>query len=141
MKKAIIGGLFVIVIILTTTGLVPSCTHDKLNLARFDTVCFKRDILPVFKNGCAIAGCHSGRGEGMVLDSYDGIMRGITPGSAAQSRIYQAITAKLGQPMPPSQALAEQDRIRIRIWIEQGAANTTCDSVPAGYQDLKGGLK
>jgi len=48
MKKAIIGGMFIVVLILTMTGIVPSCTHDVLNLTQFDTVCFERDILPVF---------------------------------------------------------------------------------------------
>jgi hypothetical protein len=130
MKKAIIGGLCLVVIFLTMTRIVPSCTHETLNLAQFDTVCFERDILPVFKNGCATTGCHSGQGEGMNLTSYDGIMRGITEGSAAQSRIYQAITTSLNQPMPPGHALAESDRIRIRIWIEQGAKPTNCPSAP-----------
>jgi len=141
MKKAIIGGLFVIVLILTMTGTVPSCTHETLNLAQFDTVCFERDIMPVFQNGCATKGCHTGQGEGMALNSYDEIMRGITPGSAAQSRIYQAITATLNQPMPLSHALAESDRIRIRIWIEQGAKPTVCPVEPEGNLIEEGGLK
>jgi len=141
MKKAIIGGLFVVVVILTTAGIVPSCTHETLNLAQFDTVCFERDILHVFTNGCATGGCHSGQGEGMDLTTYDGIMRGITRGSAAQSRIYQAITEPLFQPMPPGHALVESDRIRIRIWIEQGAKNTVCTTGANGYVTMKGGLE
>ena len=141
MKKAIIGGMFIVVLILTMTGIVPSCTHDVLNLTQFDTVCFERDILPVFQNGCATTGCHSGQRGGMNLTSYDGIMSGITPGSAAQSRIYKAITTTLNQPMPPSHALAESDRIRIRIWIEQGAKHTVCPSQPEGYLIEEGGPK
>jgi hypothetical protein len=141
MKKAIIGGLFVIVIILTTTGIFPSCTHETLGLSEFDTVCFERDILPVFQNGCATTGCHTGQGEAFALNTYNGIMRQITPGSPAQSKIYQAITATLIQPMPPGYALAESDRIRIRIWIEQGAAQTVCSSFPNSNLIQEGGLK
>ncbi len=141
MKKAIIGGMFIVVLILTMTEIVPSCTHDALNLARFDTVCFERDILPVFQNGCATTGCHSGQGEGMNLTSYDGIMRGITAGSAAQSRIYQAMTSALNQPMPPSHALAESDRMRIRIWIEQGAQHTLCPVYPHVNLIVEGGME
>jgi hypothetical protein len=141
MKKAIIGGLFIVVLILTMTGIVPSCTHETLNLAQFDTVCFERDILPVFKNGCATGVCHSGNGERMNLTTYDGIMRGITPGSAAQSKIYQAIISTLIQPMPRSHALAESDRIRIRIWIEQGAKHTVCPVEPRGILIEEGGLQ
>lgn len=133
------AGAFVIAVILTVTGIAPSCTHDTLNLAQFDTVCFERDILPVFQNGCATTGCHSGQGEGMNLTSYDGIMRGITAGSPSQSRIYQAIITTLNQPMPPSHALAESDRIRIRIWIEQGAKPTKCPVEPGGSILEEGG--
>jgi len=141
MKKAIIGGMFVVVLILTMTGIIPSCTHETLNLAQFDTVCFERDVLHVFKNGCATGVCHSGNGEGMDLTTYDEIMKGITPGSAAQSRIYQAIITTLNQPMPPGHALAEPDRIRIRIWIEQGAKHTFCPVEPKGNLIKEGGLK
>jgi hypothetical protein len=141
MKKAITGVLPAVVILLTMMGIAPSCTHETANLAQFDTVCFERDILPVFQNGCATTGCHSGGGEGMALNSYSGIMRGITAGSPAQSRIYQAITSTLIQPMPPGNALAEPDRIRIRIWIEQGAAQTVCKPEPGGYPVQEGGLQ
>jgi hypothetical protein len=141
MKKAIIGGLLVIMVVLTMTGIAPSCSHETLNLAQFDTVCFERDIFPVFKNGCATTGCHSGGGEGMTLNTYEGIMRGVTAGSPSQSRVYQAMTSTLNQPMPPSHALAESDRIRIRIWIEQGARQTFCPSEPRIILMEEGGLK
>lgn len=135
------GGLSVIVIILTITRIVPSCTHDTLDLTQFDTVCFEQDILPVFLNGCATTGCHSARGEGMTLNTYEGIMRGITPGSSANSRIYKAITSTLIQPMPPGSPLAESDRIRIRIWIEQGAKQTVCKPETKSYPGGEGGLQ
>ena len=141
MKKAIAGGLFVIVLLLTMTGIVPSCTHETLTLATFDTVCFERDVLPVFQNGCATTGCHTGQGEAFALNTYESIIKRITPGSAAQSRIYQAITTTLIQPMPPGHALAESDRIRIRIWIEQGAKPTTCKTDSIMYPLVQGGVK
>jgi hypothetical protein len=141
MKKAIIGGVFAFVIILTMTGIAPSCKHETLNLSQFDSVCFERDILHIFKNGCSTAGCHTGQGEGMDLSSYTGIRRGITPGSPAQSRVYQAIISAFNQPMPPVHALAESDRILIRIWIEQGAKPTLCPTGSRGYPYEAGGLK
>ena len=77
----------------------------------------------------------------MALNSFEGIIREITPGSPAQSRLYQAMTATLIQPMPPSHALAESDRIRIRIWIEQGAKQTVCSVEPGGPLTEEGGLQ
>ncbi len=142
MKKALAGGLFLFVVIFTTTGILPSCKHESLNLAQFDTVCFERDILPVFQNGCATTGCHGGSGgRGMQLNTYAGIAREVTPGSPATSRAYQMIVSQILQPMPPSHALAESDRIKIRIWIEQGAKNTTCSPQPEGNLNNEGGLK
>jgi len=142
MKKAISGGVFVIVLLLTGTGILPSCTHETLSLSQFDTVCFERDVLTVFQNGCATTSCHDGQGGGgLVLNTYAGIMRGVTAGSSAQSKVYQAITATLVQPMPPSQALSEPDRIRIRLWIDQGAQETTCQPDSIGFIDMKGVLQ
>jgi hypothetical protein len=140
MKKAIMGGVFLIGISFLT-GIALSCTHETLNINQFDTVCFERDVFPIFKNGCATTGCHNGGGEAMNLSSYSGIMRGITPGSPSQSIIYQAITSTLVQPMPPDHALAETDRIRIRIWIEQGAGQTTCPQEPLGKINQEGGVQ
>ena len=140
MKKAIIGGLSGLILIFTMTGIIPSCKHDALNLSQFDSVCFERDVLPIFRNGCATTGCHSG-GRGMSLTSYQGIIREVTAGSPAQSRLYQAMTSVLIQPMPPSHALAESDRIKIRIWIEQGAHDSKCPGEPQGATNMEGDLK
>jgi len=141
MKKAVIGGAFLLVVIFATTAIIPSCTHEALDLAQFDTICFEKEILPVFQNGCALTGCHGAGGHGLELDTYPGISREVTAGSPAQSRIYQAITANLIQPMPPDHALAESDRIKIRIWIEQGAKNTNCATEPSNKLTNTGGLK
>ena len=140
MKKAITAGLFLVAIILISTGILPSCKHETLNLAQMDTVCFERDVLPVFKNGCATPGCHNGNGESFALKSYPDIKRRVSAGSPATSRLYQAIISTMIQPMPPSHALAESDRIKIRIWIEQGAKDTKCSPLPEGNLNNEGGL-
>ena len=141
MKKVITGGLFLAGIILMTTGILPSCKHETLNLAQFDSICFKRDIQPVFQQGCATPGCHTGNGESFALKSYPDIKRRVTAGSPATSRLYLAIISAMIQPMPPSHALAESDRIKIRIWIEQGAKETKCATSPEGNLNNEGGLK
>ena len=141
MKKAITGGLLAIAVILMTTGVIPSCTHETLNLDQMDTVCFKRDIQPIFINGCATTGCHDGKGEGRALKTYDDIVRRVTPGSPSQSEVYQMITATLVQPMPPTNALAEVDRIRIRMWIEQGAKNDSCSAKASINYNYTGDIK
>jgi uncharacterized membrane protein len=111
-----------------------NCRHDGINADTLDPVCFQRDVLPVFQNSCAISGCHSqggGRG-GYDFSGYTSIMKAITPFDAQKSKAYQSITGKaFVQLMPPNGVVSENDRILIRVWIDQGAKNTTCSSTAA----------
>ncbi len=129
MRKGFSGTAITAVLIFFTTGIMPGCRHDSPDLAGFDTVCFRRDILPVFQSGCAITNCHAA-GYELPLDSYEAIRRNVTPGSPEKSRVYQRITASLILPMPADHPLAEPDRVRIRLWILQGAEDTKCGSLP-----------
>src|ERR1043165_3349153 len=63
------------------------------------SLCFERDILPIFLSNCAKSGCHDAASheEGYILDSYNNIMNtgdddGIVPFDAYESEIYEAIT-------------------------------------------------
>ena len=107
-----------------------SCTHeDIVPIAEFDTVCFEEQILPVFQTGCAISGCHSQESSegGYVYSDYESIMKSITPGSSGKSKAYQSIISIWSEhAMPPDRPLSEAERTLIRIWIEQGALNTSC---------------
>jgi len=103
-----------------------SCTH-KADLSNIPEVCFERDVLPIFLNSCATTGCHDGTGEGMILTDYNNILRGVIPGNPNSSRIYRAITTTTGEnKMPPLQPLTLENRVKIRLWIEQGAPDSSC---------------
>ena len=108
---------------------VNSCKHEGIPADQFPEICFQDQILPIFQNSCA--SCHGGtRGEaGLNFSSYDGIMKAISPGNPDKSKAYKAITSTF-QLMPPDNALPEEKRILIRLWIEQGARETTC--LPTG---------
>lgn len=109
--------------------LITSCTH-KADLTGIPDVCFEGEVLPIFKTSCAIPGCHDGTGEDAgSLDSYTAIMRGIKPGSLSGSSIYNAITSTVGNKMPPDQPLSADNRALIRLWIQQGAKQTTCPGI------------
>jgi hypothetical protein len=116
-----------LLILLTAFSWITSCTHNA-NIADIPEVCFTGDILPIFINNCAIPNCHDGGGREsrMALNSYDNIIRDITPGNPDGSRLYQTIITKWGHRMPPNQPLSLENRIKIRVWIEQGATLTTC---------------
>jgi hypothetical protein len=117
-----------LLIIISTASWITSCTH-KADLTGLPDVCFERDILPIFINNCAITGCHDGKGResGRALNNFNDIVSTVVPGNPGSSRSYQAIISKWGEnKMPPSQPVSLDNRVMIRIWIEQGARQTVC---------------
>lgn len=106
---------------------VYSCTHETtLQPDTEQTVYFNTQVLPIFTNSCALSGCHnsSSREEGYDLSNYSSITsKGITPGDALGSSVYRTIigSSKL---MPPDNPLPIEQRNLVRLWIDQGAANT-----------------
>ncbi|HZK96233.1 MAG TPA: c-type cytochrome domain-containing protein [Prolixibacteraceae bacterium] len=108
------------------------CRHDDLNTATLAKVCYQTEIGPIFLRSCGTTGCHdSQRGKGgYSFTDYTSVMKAIKPFNAQKSKAYQAITGKaFVQLMPPSGALSQNERILIRLWIDQGAENTTCATV------------
>jgi len=122
-------------LILMTASLVlvllqVSCRHDGFNVAELDKVCYEKEIAPIFLNSCGTTGCHDSKnGEaGYSFTNDAGVMKSVTPSDAQKSKAYKAITGKgFTQLMPPSGALTEKERILIRVWIDQGAVQTTCN--------------
>lgn len=103
------------------------------------SICFERDILPLFVSNCAKSGCHNAQSheDGYVLESYATIMKkGIVPGNIAGSKIWESITTNSGEEgkMPlnaPELTSAQLDLIK--RWIvagatDSGACGNTCDS-------------
>lgn len=98
-----------------------------------DTVYFGNFILPLITSGCAMSGCHDAttHREGLVLNSYAGIMKIVSAGDASGSKLYKAInTANPGDimPPPPHQPFSASDKAAIQKWINQGAKNNQCNS-------------
>jgi uncharacterized membrane protein len=116
----------VLTIILITT--FSSCTNTTDTLSNLDTVCFEKDVLPVFQTNCSLSGCHDGSGEGFKLTDYNSIREQVKPFNAKESKVYSAITSSWGEFMPPSprQPLSKEQRTLIYVWIQQGAKNTSC---------------
>jgi hypothetical protein len=117
-----------IVAILFTIVWVSSCRHDSILPSNMRTICFEQEVLPIFKNNCAMAGCHDGMGEShSAYNNYVDISQGVSPGNPNGSSIYQAVIKNWGEnKMPPDRPLSPDNRMIIRIWIEQGARQTIC---------------
>ena len=97
-----------------------------------DTVYFSNTVLPLINSGCAISGCHDQQShqEGLVLNSYNGIMKIVRAGNASESKLYQVITANNEDimPPPPHAPFSSATITVIRQWISQGAKNNQCVS-------------
>ena len=127
---------FALIIIFTTVSWITSCTH-KANIEGIPEICFK-DVLQIFTSSCAKSGpgyrCHDGLGESrMALNDYPSILRSVVPFNPGSSKAYKAIITTWGEnKMPPDRPLSLENRTIIRLWIEQGAGPTTCDTAGTG---------
>ncbi len=104
------------------------------------SVCFQRDVLPVFISSCAKSGCHDAitRAEGYNLTNYSGIVsRGLRPGNSSGSKLY-TICVNGEMPTYPTPKLDSTQLSFIRRWIDMGAHNDTncavnCDTTKFTY--------
>lgn len=98
-----------------------------------DTVYFANSILPLISSGCAMSGCHDAitHEEGLVLNSYSGIMKIVLAGNAASSKLYKVITTSDPgdvMPPPPHARFSATEIALIQKWINQGAKNNQCNA-------------
>ncbi|MBI1305159.1 MAG: hypothetical protein GC181_00940 [Bacteroidetes bacterium] len=99
-----------------------------------DTVYFVSDVLPIILSNCAQPGCHdaNSRMEGIVLTDYNNIIKTgrVIAFNPAASKIYQyMVTTNKNKIMPPPPLYMTPEQINaIKIWIEQGALNNSCQN-------------
>lgn len=99
------------------------------------SLCFERDILPIFIANCTESGCHDAisRQEGYQFTDYNSIVsKDFVAGNADATELYEKITedkADKIMPPPPNTPLSAQQIALIRRWINEGAKNTTNCSV------------
>lgn len=108
-----------------------------------EVVCFETDVLPIFQSYCAKSGCHDAAtaSDEYIFDSYNNIVaKGLNPGNAASSKIYEVLTEDGDDRMPqaPNDPLSAAQISIIGKWINEGAQNTTgcapvCDSSSFTY--------
>lgn len=121
------NSIIAVTIISGIIFLSPSCKHEIPISGQFDTICFDTKIQPLIAAKCGRChGSNTGRNAHPSLLTYAQISKEVTPYKSAQSRLYEAITSLWENPMPPDSALSLDERLVIRIWIDQGALHTTC---------------
>ena len=112
---------------------IGSCKHENLDTINGDSICFERDILPIFVSNCAMSGCHDAttHADEYDLSNYTAILsKGIKPGNPNDSEIWEVIQEN---EMPPNGALTREQKSYLKSWIAAGAKNgincvVQCDS-------------
>lgn len=146
-RKPVLFGLLVALMI----SMVAACKHEPpVNPnpvpggGTTDTsICFERDILPIFISSCAKAGCHDAATaqDGYRFTNYASILaKGIKAGNPAGSKVYESITetdADERMPQAPNPPLSASQKELIRRWIAEGAKNTGNCTVPCDSTNFK----
>ncbi len=119
-------------VLLLITAALSSC--DKHKQPQIQKVTYADDVSPIIQNHCAechVAGKQGARASGLLMDSYESLMKGtpfgpvIHPGSAMSSSLYILVSGKdkLTITMPHGkEPLSDEEIETIRVWIENGAA-------------------
>lgn len=119
-----------------------SCKHQSYEIPVAErkgdpSLCFERDILPIFVSECAKSGCHDAAEaeKGYRLDSYEHIVKkGIAPGNPIGSTIYRSLLGYTEKRMPEDAPPLSNEKIElVRRWIAGGAiedknCTSPCDS-------------
>jgi len=124
----LIGFLIVFFVTLFASGL-NSCKNDSEIIGDIPEICFEVQILPIFQNSCGLSDCHDEitAEEDFIFTNYDDILKTVEPGDANKSEAYLSmIDFRSDDLMPPDRPLSLENRSLIRVWIDQGAKNTTC---------------
>lgn len=96
-----------------------------------DSVYFANDIFPLITSTCAMGGCHDAitKAEDVDLTNYTKIVKYVRPGNAFNSKLYNEIirTDKDRMPPPPMAPWTIDQINKLKVWINQGAKNNSCD--------------
>lgn len=99
-----------------------------------DTVYFQNEILPLIVSSCATTDCHGlvNPEDDIILVDYASIIENgkIKPGDPFDSKLFKVINEDEPQdrmPPEPNAPLTAEQINKVKVWIEQGALNNTCD--------------
>lgn len=94
---------------------------------------FSANVQPILTKNCV--SCHSGEkpAEGLNLESYEGLAKGIhngreaafVAGKSSESMVVKVLTGDGAKQMPPDKkdALSADDVATIAAWVDAGAKN------------------
>jgi mono/diheme cytochrome c family protein len=120
-------------VLLAIAAGLAACDKDKTEQLQLQKVTYADDVDPILQKHCAechVAGQQGAEASGLLMDSYESVMKGtrfgsvIKPGSANTSSLYILVAGKgnLTITMPHGKdPLSAEEIETIRVWIEDGA--------------------
>ena len=104
-----------------------ACKHE-LDVPTNPEISFGTGVRPIISGNCTYSGCHGTENfKRIQLLSYDDVIKngGIGNSDATKTKLYQSITGKGADIMPPSpySPLTDLQIQMILLWIRQGAKN------------------
>jgi hypothetical protein len=137
-----LAALASFVALLIPSIVLPSCSSDDTGTTTTtSTKRFKRDVVPIFQQSCALTACHSSSESNLgIYLTFDAAqiyaeLQKTSPTAAGQKFVVAGdpdksyVMVKMeskqstGTQMPPDELLSEAKRDAIRAWIQAGAKN------------------
>lgn len=122
LKLAMICGIFIAVCVIFNSRSVKASSPPS----------FSSDIAPILQKNCLACHSSSAKMGGLVMDSYDSLMKGgdhgqvIVPHNSQGSRLAQMLEGKIEPRMPfGADPLPKADIAAIETWIDAGAPGPT----------------
>src|SRR3954454_24678070 len=99
---------------------------------------YNKDVVPILKKNCNICHSHAAHKSGLVIDSYDALMKGgthgpsIVPHDAGASRLMAMLEGGVKPRMPlDDDPLPPSDIAIIKEWINAGAIGPATNETAA----------
>src|SRR5579863_6530818 len=126
--RAMVSAISLGVIVLVLLVFRPDKTFGGRVLAASAPPGYSSDVAPILKKNCIICHSHAARKSGLVMDSYEALMKGgthgpsIVPHDANASRLVAMLEGGVMPRMPlDDDPLPASDIALIRDWINAGA--------------------
>ena len=118
-RRSDTGSLAAIVWLLCATGAAWSQSSDPLS--------FTKDVLPILEQRCLVCHGELQRQSELDLRTREAMLKGgangpaLVPGDAPESRLYRRIAGIEAPVMPMGAEMPQEEILKLRDWINQGA--------------------
>jgi Tol biopolymer transport system component len=136
--RTIAWTIGLVAILIAFYALIPNGAFSRRALAASAPPDYTKDVVPILKKNCIICHSHGAHKSGLVMDSYEALMKGGTHGSSIVphdpngSRLVAMLEGGLNPRMPlDDDPLSAHDIAIIKDWINAGAIGPAANETGA----------